>query len=227
MHEIVKEFLEKKKAEEEAEKVRKEAYKLDKQIKHKEKVLKNLGLYEKIYADESLKDSNDEFPYYEWDKETKRAVYYKIVPIEVSDEDFAEIEKYYNKEKEKSSNMFSGNLKKKIPKKIDNILKADNVTSNLWIWSQRLETFGKILFALILIFGFIFAIIAADGKKDFDTEIFFTLLLETGLYAFIEYCAYHVLALLIGALASIVQHTKITADVALLNYKNSNNETKK
>ena len=53
--------------------------------------------------------------------------------------------------------------------------------------------------------------------KTFDFEIFIPLLLETALYAFLEYCAYHILALLIGALASIVQNTKISANVALYN----------
>lgn len=54
-------------------------------------------------------------------------------------------------------------------------------------------------------------------RETFDFEIFIPLLLETALYAFIEYCTYHVLALLISSLASIVQHTKITANIALYN----------
>ena len=37
------------------------------------------------------------------------------------------------------------------------------------------------------------------------------------LYSFLEYCAYHILALLVGSLATIVQHTKITANITLYN----------
>lgn len=53
--------------------------------------------------------------------------------------------------------------------------------------------------------------------------MFFELLVQTAVYAFIEYCAYHVLALLVGALGSIVQNTRINADLALYKIANDSN----
>lgn len=133
-------------------------------------------------------------------------------------------------------NMFSGAQNKKTPKSVKECLKPDPVSTNLWIWCQRLETLGKILFWIILIGGIILSIITALVKVEvggtyysrtetqFDVIIFFTSLVETGLYALIEYCVYHMIALLVGALGSIVQNTKLSADLAL--YRSSLGEDK-
>lgn len=134
------------------------------------------------------------------------------------------------------ANMFSGYIKKEIPKNMDDCIKPDSVSTNLWVWCERLEKWGKILFWILFIGGLIFSISSSIVEKEvvvreatywsdaktevrttFDFELFIPLLLDTALYAFLEYCAYHIIALLIGALASIVQNTKITADIALYN----------
>ena len=47
-------------------------------------------------------------------------------------------------------------------------------------------------------------------------------LVDAAICAFIEYCIYHVVALLIGSLASITQHTKATAK--LLEYQLTKDE---
>lgn len=141
-------------------------------------------------------------------------------------------------------NMFSGNREKQIPKDLKDCYKTDSTTQNLWIWCERLETCGKILFWILIIGGLIFSISTSIVEKEviveeatfwreaetelretFDFEIFIPLLFETALYSFIEYCAYHVLALLISSLASIVQHTKITANIALYNSAKSESIT--
>lgn len=128
------------------------------------------------------------------------------------------------------SEIFSENTEKKIPKSIDDCTKPDKTSRDLWLWCERLEKWGKILFWIIIISGIILSITSAiqiskvtkgiyytytDTETSFSFVIFITSLLDTALYALIEYCTYHVIALLIGALASIVQNSKITANVAL------------
>ncbi len=134
------------------------------------------------------------------------------------------------------ANMFSGHTNKEIPKNMDDCIKPDSVSTNLWVWCERLEKWGKILFWILLIGGLILSISSSIVEKEviireatywsdaetevrttFDFELFIPLLLDTALYAFLEYCAYHIIALLVGALASIVQNTKISANVALYN----------
>ena len=124
------------------------------------------------------------------------------------------------------ANMFSGGEKREVPKSFDDCLKPDNVSSNLWVWGQRIETFGKIIFVLLIIAGLIISIAISVTKKEatyswqsdktvFEYKTFFQSLLRYAIYAFVEYITYHVLALLICSLASIVQNTRIAADVAL------------
>lgn len=140
------------------------------------------------------------------------------------------------------TNMFSGNVEKKIPRDLKSCYKTDNVTRNLWVWCERLEKWGKILFWVLIVIGIIDTIIAGVEAHQFIQEIgaetieeireasaelgieiptVFEALVNNiliwTLYAFLEYCAYHVLALLIGSLATIVQHTKITANITLYN----------
>ncbi len=91
----------------------------------------------------------------------------------------------------------------------------------------RLETLGKILFVAIIVIGVITAITSSfyedisiysyRTETKFDWGMFFLQLMDTALTAFIEYCVYHVVALLIGALASITQNTRATARI--LEYK--------
>lgn len=139
-------------------------------------------------------------------------------------------------------NMFSGNQEKKIPKSFKDCYKTDDITKNLWLWCERLEKWGLILFWILIIIGVIDTIMAginahqlieeigvetAEEIREVSAEmgieiptVFEALvnnLFSWTLYSFLEYCAYHILALLIGSLATIVQHTKITANITLYN----------
>ena len=133
--------------------------------------------------------------------------------------------------------MFSEYKDKKIPKDLKSCYKKDKLNSNLWKWCERLEVWGKVLFACILVFGLIFSVISSQITEEvthgtyytytttetyFDSELCFLSLLKTFGYAFLEYCSFHVVALIIGSLASIVQHTQITANIAL--YKAAKSE---
>ncbi len=145
------------------------------------------------------------------------------------------------------ANMFSGNVEKKIPREFKECYKIDSITENLWLWCERLEKWGKILFYILIAIGIIDTIIAGINAHQFIESIgaetveeirkasaelgmeiptVFEALVNNLfiwiLYAFLEYCAYHVLALLVGSLASIVQHTKITANIALYNSAKDN-----
>ena len=57
---------------------------------YKRDVMLCAGLYDKVYSDVKTQD----FCNSEWDEAAKRYRYYKQVPIEVTEEEFAEIEKY-------------------------------------------------------------------------------------------------------------------------------------
>ncbi len=138
--------------------------------------------------------------------------------------------------------MFSRNQEKKIPRNFKDCYKTDSITQNLWLWCERLEKWGYILFRILIVIGVIDTIIAGinahqlieqigaetveeirEASAEMGIEIptvFEALvnnLLSWTLYSFLEYCAYHILALLVGSLATIVQHTKITANIALYN----------
>ena len=127
--------------------------------------------------------------------------------------------------------MFSNMSQKKIPFNIKECMQTDPVSANLWTWCERLEKLGKILFWILIVRGLYNAIDSAitttevthgtfypytETETTFDFMVFLTSAIATGIYAFLEYCGYHVIALLIGALASITQSNVITANVALL-----------
>ena len=110
---------------------------------------------------------------------------------------------------------------KKVPETFEDCYSPDEVTKELWSWSARLEDWGQTLFRAIIVIGIILAIVGAimvdaSGEiQSFNFWMLLTGLIECAIYAVIEYIIYHVLALLVGSLATIVQHTKISADVAL------------
>ena len=117
------------------------------------------------------------------------------------------------------ANMFSGKTNKQIPTSLNECTQEDATVSNLHTWAKRLENWGQILFVILIIIGIISTIAETINMADINEDMAFmtciTSAITWGLYAFIEYCAYHVLALLISALASITQNAIISANVAL------------
>lgn len=117
------------------------------------------------------------------------------------------------------SNMFSGKKEKQIPQNLSECIKPDETVTNLHTWAERLEYWGSILFGLLIAIGIVSTIIETIEVANINEDLAFsacvTSLITWGLYAFIEYCAYHALALLISALGSITQNTIITANIAL------------
>ena len=129
-------------------------------------------------------------------------------------------------------NMFTGHSKKRCQKLLTIALNPMEFHQIFWIWAERLKKWGSVLFGLIIIFGIINTIstgvtiyreIDILGNEDAATPatVFavLTSLFTYAFYAFLEYCAYHAIALLIGALASIVQNTNVSANLALYSIK--------
>ena len=117
------------------------------------------------------------------------------------------------------TNMFSGKSIKQIPKSLAECHQPDATATNLHFWAERLERWGQRLFIVLIIAGIISTVLDTmamiDVNDDMVLSVFITSAITWALYAFIEYCTYHVLALLISALASITQSTIISANVAL------------
>ena len=128
------------------------------------------------------------------------------------------------------NNMFSGRTEKPIPKNLSECIKPDATTTNLHLWAERLENWGKVLFIILIIVGIISTIadtieVADSISEDAAVGTCISTAINWGLYAFIEYCVYHVLALLISALASITQNTVVSANVALYEASQNHPET--
>ncbi len=64
------------------------------------------GLYDKVFAPDEKQSS--EYPYSSWDKEKKKDVYYKMVPFEVTDEEYAELLALHKNEADKTKNKDNG-----------------------------------------------------------------------------------------------------------------------
>lgn len=131
---------------------------------------------------------------------------------------------------EKSKTMFDDCAIEAPPTCIEDCTNQDKVTINLWTWARRLELLGQILLALIIIGGVVLSLTNSyvvtdvlEGDKKFSIALFFTNLLTYTIYAIVEYCVYHVLALLVGSLARIVQSNRTTARLAELEARNKNN----
>ncbi|MCX7614809.1 MAG: hypothetical protein N2Z65_03530 [Clostridiales bacterium] len=62
------------------------------ELEERKKELIDLGLLEKVYS--SKEEPSSEYPFAEWSEEEQKEKYYKKVPIEVSDEDYAQLCKY-------------------------------------------------------------------------------------------------------------------------------------
>ena len=65
-----------------------------------------IGLYEKEYSPMQSK----EYPFYEFDSKHSRYLYYKKIPIDITDEEFAEILKYRKPSSKYKPNVVSGVL---------------------------------------------------------------------------------------------------------------------
>ena len=112
--------------------------------------------------------------------------------------------------------MFSGQKEKTVPKDLKECYQTDSVTHNLWTWAERLEIIGKIM-AIITAVSVIISGAIIDDTGYWDGIMFLISIASAPIAAFFTYVSYHVIALLVSSLASIVQHIKITANLNLYN----------
>lgn len=117
------------------------------------------------------------------------------------------------------ASIFPSRNEKQIPKSLNECVKKDYTAADLNHWADRIETWGQLLLALLILAGFVLTIIEVVALIDTNESLILptviTAIITWGLYAFIEYFAYHILALVLRALSLITQHTIITANVAL------------
>ena len=119
--------------------------------------------------------------------------------------------------------------KKDVPTSLEECYEVDAVSKKLSQWADWLRIWGKRVLIILIVFGIFSTIEDAVDMADIDEElVVFTIITSLAswvLYAFIEYCTYNAVALLVLALATIVQNTKITARTIL--YNASKSETNK
>ena len=109
-------------------------------------------------------------------------------------------------------------IKIEIPKNLDECREKDQVTIDLWAWAGRVAGLGKLLMWLLIIAGIIMLIFGFIQIVDGQEEVGSSILLSGEscfLYAFVAYLACKTMALLISALANIVENTRISARIAL------------
>ena len=115
--------------------------------------------------------------------------------------------------------VFSYVKERKIPKTVKDCCKADILVNNMRDWSKNLESWGAGLFAALIIIGIISTIVESVKIADVDAEIVFVAIVLSAikwvLWAIVEYCVYHSLALLLATFASIVQSTRFSSDIEL------------
>ena len=132
--------------------------------------------------------------------------------------------------------MFSGNTEKRMPRDLKSCYRTNPLVNNLWKWCEWLENAGFVVFLILVLLGVIYTINDTSTAKKLVEDIGDEAINELrkqgveipsplsvcidsatkwALIAIGEFLTYHVLALLVGSLASIVQHNKISADVAL------------
>ena len=118
------------------------------------------------------------------------------------------------------ASMFEDSMRESVPKTIEECTAQDGLTRNLWSWAINLEKYGAVLLVIILVGGLISAFMNARsvtnmaGAAEFSVSLFIASFINTIIYAVLEYLVYHVLALLVGSLAKIVQSTRTTARLA-------------
>ena len=64
----------------------------------KEELLLDLELYDKVYAPDNV--CTDDYPYFEWDDEKGEGLYFKKVPIAVTDEEYEALKRCTGKDDE-------------------------------------------------------------------------------------------------------------------------------
>lgn len=125
----------------------------------------------------------------------------------------------------------TGNLNNRNPKNLNDCIEPDYVSTNLKLWAERIESWGGILCVVFVVAGLIVAIMSARYVEDysyfggaeygFNGGTFFSVLIPYVIYSVITFIVCKVIKFFLEGLADIVYNTKVSTDLAILNYKNS------
>lgn len=129
-------------------------------------------------------------------------------------------------------------IKKRVPKTLDQCREADTISQSLWQWEKRIKTIGTVALALIVIYGLVQTVsngVTAyqliDGiSRDEDAAVLSTVLSVLGdlvvytLFGLLAYAFAYAVALALGAVASIVHNTHVTANLAMYTNNGFNGE---
>lgn len=132
--------------------------------------------------------------------------------------------------------VFTESKRRTIPKRFEECVREDAVSSRLWSWCNILELLAYILPLIFVVvsaiaFAWAFAVAYRNGanvefsnsKPIFGFNYEISVLIRITWRAFLIWLSLHLSALLIGALASIVQSTRISSDLALYEISSANN----
>ena len=132
--------------------------------------------------------------------------------------------------------VFTASKRRTIPKRFEECVREDAVSSRLWSWCNILESLAYILpliFVVVSAIAFAWAVAAAyrnganvefsNSKPIFGFNYEISALIRITWRAFLIWLSCYLSALLIGALASIVQSTRISSDLALYEISSANN----
>ena len=94
-------------------------------------------------------------------------------------------------------------------KTVEECLKKDAVTERAWLWSKRLNVFGRIIFLILLIGGIIF--FTFTGPKSFSRFVaFLTVYLSV---LILEFIVYHVAVVSLQAFAATTYRLGVLANL--------------
>ncbi len=200
MHEKVKKYLEAKRTAESAKRSEAEA-------KERRRVLLDAGLYERVYADDTVKEPNEEYPNRGIDENGKER-FFKAVTYDVTEEEYEEIKGYVQAENGVNGDQNSV----KVPKRFSVLKTKDPIAVNVWDLANTVKAIGIILMVLCFVAGLIATIVTEEALP-----LFIGIGIGIGTYV-----PYWIISRLIYALSIITQSTKTTADALL--YKLSKEE---
>ncbi len=127
------------------------------------------------------------------------------------------------------ANIFSYHPHQSVPDSLSQCLKEDRTASDIRHWAEWIESIGQILVVLIGIIGSILTMIFFIGallENVLGAIIILVVCTITfALICFAVYIGYHLPALIVGALASIVQSTIVSANVALFSASHEYDQT--
>ena len=129
--------------------------------------------------------------------------------------------------------IFGGKREKRVPETLNDCIRPDGLSLNLRAWAQRTEKIGQILLVCLVIIGIIDTVsigvttyqelnIMGNASDEAVVATCFAIIgniLWFVLYILIEYGIFRAIALLIAALARIVENTTISANLKIYKAK--------